>query len=188
MVAAVLADLDRNGSDRLWPIRKRLNDSIGSWWVVQDGAINQALRSAENRRWVSVDTDDDDRRVYTITERGAAALERWRTVREDELPPRRDDLMLRLVFLASEPEPELHSLIADRMNKIKIRLAELEEGLGETDHDGGFDERGRRLAAAGIAKQLEAEYAWLLDVQSEVAQRSASSDDEVDTTSSSGAA
>lgn len=158
MVAAVLADLAAHGPDRLWPTFRRIQAAVP--WEVTDGNVQGALSTATKAGWLEM-SEEDDTKLYAITDEGREALVRWAGARTEEIPTQRDELVLRLALLGGDLDAEAFlGLVADREHRIRVRLARLRELAGYLDET-DVAEAARKDAFAWAIELLEAELDWL---------------------------
>lgn len=105
-VAAVLAYLD-NGPQSGWDIANGLRDLVGDFWNITPSQIYRELRTMTATGLVQPgETEARDRRPYSITDTGRAALRAWLA---QPLEPDivRIPLLLRLflAFTTTDPDP-----------------------------------------------------------------------------------
>lgn len=165
MVAAVLADLDRHGPDRLWPVFRRIQAAVP--WEITDGNVQGALTTSTKAGWLDVSAVDDAK-VYSITDEGREALGRWVNARTEEIPTQRDDLVLRLALMGDGLDEEVFlNLVADREHRLRVRLARLQELAGYLDETDPV-ETARKDAFAWAMDLLETELDWLRQLNAKV--------------------
>ncbi|MCC7078508.1 MAG: hypothetical protein IT198_15400 [Acidimicrobiia bacterium] len=158
MVAAVLADLDRHGPDRLWPVFRRIQAAVP--WDVTDGNVQGAMTTCVKSGWLEV-SEVEGAKVYAMTDTGREAVASWMNARTEEIPTQRDELVLRLALLGDELDGDvLLNLVADKEHRIRVRLARLRELTDDLD---GSDplEAARKDAFTWATDLLETELDWL---------------------------
>jgi DNA-binding PadR family transcriptional regulator len=120
-VLGVLAERECHG----YLIAARLADRVGTG-PYNSGQIHQALEIIERRGWAVGDADvlpSRARRQFAITPEGRREFVAWLG---RPIPPsraQRDDVVLKMVFLAEHDVPRLVQLLEDRKREYVRRLA-----------------------------------------------------------------
>lgn len=146
----VLGLIERTGEATPYDLKQIVAASVGNFWSVPHSQLY-----AEPERLVGEDylverrePAGRRRRLYSLTERGRAALAGWRAEPTAELPELRDPGLLKLFFGAEE-----HSLAAVRREAHRAKLAAYE---AHRRLDPGEGARGPwRALDAGIAHERE---------------------------------
>ena len=103
---ALLGLLSR-GSHSGYDLKKQIESSIGHFWRESYGQIYPNLKLLERTGHVTSELERQegrpDKKVYTITNAGRAALERWLEGSPKPTPPR-NELLLKLFFAHHSPE------------------------------------------------------------------------------------
>ncbi len=98
-----------------YTLKQRFDGSVRSFWSVTQSQIYRELHALEQEGLVEPTTlpgdGKPDRKVYSLTEAGRAALERWL---DEPLEPLllRHPLLLKLVFAAHMPPERLDDILA----------------------------------------------------------------------------
>jgi DNA-binding PadR family transcriptional regulator len=120
-VLGVLTERECHG----YEIGARLAERVGAG-PYNSGQIHQALEIIERRGWAIGDTDvlpSRARRQFTITPEGRREFIAWLS---RPIPPgraQRDDVVLKMIFLAEHDVPGLVQLLEDRKREYVRRLA-----------------------------------------------------------------
>ena len=87
-----------------YEIKQFMDSSTGHFWYAKLSQIYMTLKSLEENGLliseVKPQEDRPDRRMYTITEAGRAALRRWLAEPVTEVEPTKEPLLLKLFFAA----------------------------------------------------------------------------------------
>jgi DNA-binding PadR family transcriptional regulator len=154
LVLALLATSDSHGYD----LRRNFDAHFGSVWApVNDGQVYVTLTRLEKEGHIShhvVHQDDrPDRKVFTITDTGRAALTEW--LKEQPTPPTvRSETMMRILAAAVSGFADHKVLIRDAKRAYRSALASLEELRAVEDPV-------RSLLVESAALQIEADLTWL---------------------------
>ena len=102
-----------------YDLKQMIDQSISHFWHAYHSQIYTTLRQMEQDALVSSvfirEEGQPDRRVYTITDAGKAALSAWLDQSMTEMTPIKEELLVRLFFSARrEPEKVLAELILQR--------------------------------------------------------------------------
>lgn len=98
-----------------YDLHQAMGSSTGFFWYAQLSQVYTTLKRLEGKGWVTShiepQQDRPDRRVYTVTPDGDAALDDWLGTPLTELEPRKELLLLRLFFSGRlDPATTLASL------------------------------------------------------------------------------
>jgi PadR family transcriptional regulator AphA len=142
----VLGLLKWRGESTPYELKAFLEKSVENFWPVPHTTFYAEPARLATGGYLSERQEPGGRRrkLYALTEKGAAALEEW-IAADDMAPPQlRDDGMLK-IFVGADPLPILEA----RRRWHEAKLAELEDYLADVDEDDGPG--GPRLALmAGI--------------------------------------
>jgi DNA-binding PadR family transcriptional regulator len=120
----VLAEGDCHG----YEIAARLADRVGTG-PYNSGQIHQALELIERKGWAIADADvlpSRARREFSITPAGRREFMHWLSRPIPAGRAQRDDVVLKMVFLAQQDLPRLIRLLDDRKREYMRRLAALQ--------------------------------------------------------------
>ncbi|WP_437679219.1 PadR family transcriptional regulator [Sorangium sp. So ce131] len=115
-----------------YTLKQRFDGSVRSFWSVTQSQIYRELHALEREGLVEARTEPGDgkpdRKVYSLTEAGRAALKRWI---EEPLEPLvlRHPLLLKLVFAADAPPKKLDEILARYAADTESQRAEYEARL-----------------------------------------------------------
>jgi PadR family transcriptional regulator, regulatory protein AphA len=143
----VLGLLKWLGESTPYDLKRFLEKSVENFWPVPHTTFYAEPARLARGGYLSERQESGGRRrrLYTLTDKGARALEAW-VAEADIAPPQlRDDGMLK-IFMGADPVP----IFAARRRWHEAKVAELEGYLAASDEAG--DQEGPRLALqAGIA-------------------------------------
>jgi DNA-binding PadR family transcriptional regulator len=113
-----------------YQLKRVLDEGISSFWPVNLAAIYPSLRKLEEEGLVESRREPSaegrpDRKVYTITDAGRAALAKWRRLAPDGAPSVRNPLYLKLLFAHEEDFPEAVSWVDKQVDRAQARLDQL---------------------------------------------------------------
>jgi DNA-binding PadR family transcriptional regulator len=123
-VLGVLAEGDCHG----YEIAARLADRVGTG-PYNSGQIHQALELLERKGWAVAEADvlpSRARREFTITPAGRREFVNWLARPIPAGRAQRDDVVLKMVFLAQQDLPRLIRLLDERKREYMRRLAALQ--------------------------------------------------------------
>jgi len=123
-VLGVLAEGDCHG----YEIAARLADRVGTG-PYNSGQIHQALELIERKGWAIAEADvlpSRARREFTITPAGRKEFLGWLARAIPAGRAQRDDVVLKMVFLAQQDLPRLIRLLDERKREYMRRLAALQ--------------------------------------------------------------
>jgi PadR family transcriptional regulator AphA len=151
---ALLALLDQLGEATSYEIKAAIEKSIANFWPVpHTTAYEEPARLAEGGYLAArQEAGGRRRKVYSITERGRAALREWAAEPTAAPPQLRDEHLLK-AFAGAPPQP----LLDQRVGWHREKLAELQGYLAEVSGAEGWQGSERALIA-GVAyhrKMLE---------------------------------
>jgi DNA-binding PadR family transcriptional regulator len=151
----VLGLLELCGEATPYRLKQLVADSVGHFWTIHHAQLYTEPERLTRGGYLheSRERGGRRRRLYSLTDRGREALERWRSEPTGDLYEVRSPGMLQLFFGADPAELAPAQLEAHRRE-----LAELE---AQREADSGHDPRGPWLALeAGIRHQQEAIRFW----------------------------
>jgi DNA-binding PadR family transcriptional regulator len=161
-----------------YEVAARMRNPVGYYWAESHGGIYPALRRVLEAGWVTVEAAPGpgprDKRVYTATPAGVAALGTWAAEAPAD-PPVRDELVLKVSSLwAAQPAAAVAMLVAeaDRWEKQRLEYAGIVAALADGDPEVGSAgwfglqtarrgeqfARGRGDWCRGIARDLAARF------------------------------
>ena len=119
----VLGLLDWAGESTPYRLKQLVAGSVGYFWTLQHAQLYTEPERLAKAGYVTERREDGGRRrrLYTITDRGRQALEKWRTESSGELAELREPAVLKLFFGADPAE-----LAAAQIPANRARLAEFE--------------------------------------------------------------
>jgi PadR family transcriptional regulator AphA len=142
-----------------YALKQRFDGSVGSFWTATQSQIYRELHGLEREglvRFAAIaGAGRPDRKVYSLTASGKAALARWR---EERLEPMvlRHPMLLKLVFAASLAPEALDATLVRFAREMKAKRAEYTARLG--------DERIFSLARSSREREL-----WRLGIEHGIA-------------------
>lgn len=148
-----------------YDLRKQFDSSVSFFWSAKHSQIYPELKALARERLVTFEVvrqaAKPDKKVYTITQSGRAALEAWVS---DDLEPKalRDTLLMKVWTLgAIEPSLALRSMqqFAAELEARRNHLENLEAALATPD----AHHVGPRLALTLGKQQCELYQRWLRD-------------------------
>ena len=125
-VLGLIAEEPRHG----YAVRAAFEERLGDFWQLNYGQVYQVLGILESQGFI-VSRDEQiakrpTRRVYSISPKGRAALQRWlEHPRVTTAKPFRDDFYARLLFLDQHDGDVLARLLKAQKDACEQRLAEL---------------------------------------------------------------
>jgi PadR family transcriptional regulator AphA len=136
----VLGLLSMLGEATPYDLKRMVSVSVGQFWTLPHSQLYSEPARLARAGYVTEQQEPDGRRrkLYSLTARGAAALEEWLAVITPEPYVLRDPALLKLFFGADARE-----LASDQLETHRRKLAEY-EALGEQDT--GEGRRGPWLA------------------------------------------
>lgn len=155
-VLGVLAEGECHG----YEIATRLADRVGAG-PYNSGQIHQALEVIERRGWALGDAEtlpSRARRCFSITPEGRREFVAWLS---RPIPPsraQRDDVVLKMVFLAEHDVSQLITLLEDRKREYVRRLGAYQRQLVQKD---AARDVVRGLVRDKFALQDESEIEWI---------------------------
>jgi DNA-binding PadR family transcriptional regulator len=155
-VLGVLAERECHG----YQIAARLAERVGAG-PYNSGQIHQALEIIERRGWAVGDTDvlpSRARRQFTITPEGRREFVAWLGRPVPPSRATRDDVVLKMVFLAEHDAPRLVQLLEDRKREYVRRLAAYQR---QPVSRGTARDLVRGLVREKFALQDESEIDWI---------------------------
>ena len=131
-----------------YDLKKRFAESDLLYWSGNSNQIYRSLVALHKdglvTQTIEQQTDNPDRKIYTITDAGRAALREW-VLTPPELPQVRHGFLIQLLW-ADQITPEaLDDLLAAYAEELRVRLLMLEEQIA----------RGAFLPAEGSDRQAQ---------------------------------
>jgi PadR family transcriptional regulator, regulatory protein AphA len=119
----VLGLLELAGESTPYALKQLVGSSVGYFWTLQHAQLYTEPERLATAGYVSETREETGRRrrLYTITAKGRAALEEWRTEPTSELAELREPALLKL-FFGADPK----RLAATQVAANRERLAEYE--------------------------------------------------------------
>ncbi len=112
-----------------YELKRSFEQFTGGFWELNHGQIYQSLERLASDGLVSytVETIDNapERKVYEVTAKGRAALERWLERNDARVRPLRDELFVRLAVMAHRPPEQLRELLASYRQTYAEHMREL---------------------------------------------------------------
>jgi DNA-binding PadR family transcriptional regulator len=126
-----------------YDLKRVIDLSTAHFWHAYHSQIYTTLRKMEDEGLVVSEMDEDDdrleRRVYTLTDAGRANLRAWLETPLTDLPPNKDELMVRLFFSG---ERNSEAIVEELRVQRALRRKQL-----EVYDDIPIDDNAARLAA-----------------------------------------
>jgi DNA-binding PadR family transcriptional regulator len=157
-ILGVLMDGDRHG----YELARTLAERVGGERY-NTGQIHQALEQLERAGWaVSRATVEAarSRRQFHVTAGGRTEFLRWLARPATGLRPARDDLLLKLVFLAERDRGAAVRLLEARRRDLLVELAE-QAGQRSEARRGSGGTRYAALTLEALRFRLEADLRWV---------------------------
>lgn len=158
----VLAKEPRHG----YELKAAFEEKAGGFWNINYGQIYSTLDRLTRAGLVEAETEETDsgreRKVYSITEKGATDLRQWLSRPVERRRPLRDELFVKLALLdPDEPDPMLR-LLEDQRQFYLAQMAELtrEKLKLQTEPPGG-DRLMTDLLIDAALFHAEADLRWL---------------------------
>ena len=119
----VLGLLEFAGESTPYALKQLVAGSVGYFWTLQHAQLYTEPERLATAGYVSETLEDTGRRrrLYTITEKGRAALDEWRAETTTDLAELREPALLKL-FFGADPK----GLAAAQVEANRARLAEYE--------------------------------------------------------------
>lgn len=149
-----------------YELKTAFEERAGGFWNINYGQIYSTLDRLTRAGLVEAETESTDagreRKVYSITKKGAADLRRWLMRPVERRRPLRDELFVKLALLdPNVPEPILR-LLEDQRQFYLARMAELtREKLRLQTEPGGGDRLMTDLLIDAALFHAEADLRWL---------------------------
>jgi DNA-binding PadR family transcriptional regulator len=123
---AVLTLVELLGPSTPYDLKQALESSIANFWMVPHTTFYAEPTRLANGGFLSEDQEAGGRRrkVYSLTDAGREALERWRSSAELTPPQLREEGVLK-IFAGGDPVP----IFRERREWHRAKLAELEDYL-----------------------------------------------------------
>lgn len=149
-----------------YELKAAFEEKAGGFWNINYGQIYSTLDRLTRAGLVKAETEESDggreRKVYSITEKGAADLRRWLVQPVQRRRPLRDELFVKLALLdPDEPEPIWH-LLEDQRQFYLAQMAELtRQKLKLQTEPAGGDRLMTDLLIDAALFHAEADLRWL---------------------------
>lgn len=155
-VLGLLAEHPLHGYD----LKTRFEQLLGGTWEVNIGQIYTTLARLERDGLVEGEDTRGDRgrRAYRLTEGGAKAFNDWLEQPEAEPEQLREDIYVKLLLLARQPDGRLPAMLAKQRRVHLQRLKDL-AGLERRARQQGRDDM--VLLIKGAILHTEADLKWL---------------------------
>lgn len=143
-----------------YEIATRLAERVGAG-PYNSGQIHQALEIIERRGWAIGETDlvpSRARRRFTITPEGRREFTAWLARPVPPARTQRDDVVLKMVFLADKDVPRLIEMLEDRKREYVRRLGAYQR---QPAPKGTVRDLVRSLVRDKFALQDETEIEWI---------------------------
>ena len=150
-----------------YDVRRTLAEMTDNLWEINPGHIYQAFRTLERDGLVTLadvvaQASFPDRKEYTVTESGRAALAVWLATPVPTRSSPRDETILKLVLLTEQNQPEaLARFLAAQRWRCEQDRQRLVVHCATLPSD---DRRGYLIAQAGIAA-IDAHLNWLAHLE-----------------------
>ena len=111
-----------------YDLKRMIDESTAHFWHAHHSQIYTSLREMEKDGWVSSQFIKNeslpDRRVYTLTEEGKKVLKEWLDKPMIELPPIKDEFIVRIFFSANRDKEKIRSELIVQQQLHQEHLAE----------------------------------------------------------------
>ena len=157
-ILGVLMDGDRHG----YELARMLAERIGGE-AYNTGQIHQALEQLQRAGWAVSRTTVEasrSRREFRVTSEGRVEFLRWLARPVAPLRPTRDDMLLKLVFLAERDRAAAVRLLEARKRELLNQLTEHLGAAAQAQH-GGTRTRYAALTLMALRFRLEADLHWV---------------------------
>lgn len=139
--------------------------SVAHFWPVTRTHIYNELARLERDGYVSArqvaQAKHPDKRVFRLTEAGAAALDEWLHTSEVTAERRRNPLLLKIFFAHRMPPDRLAELLARHRERVQADRERYTADMGMANPEEIYM---RATALYGL-RRLDAELAWLDEVE-----------------------
>jgi DNA-binding PadR family transcriptional regulator len=152
-ILGVLMDGNRHG----YELARTLAERVGGE-PYNTGQIHQALEQLERAGWAASRATVEaarSRREFRVTNDGRTEFLRWLASPVAPLRPVRDDMLLKLVFLAERDRGAALRLLETRRRELLVQLGEQPRGRGEART------RWAALTLEALRFRLEADLRWV---------------------------
>jgi PadR family transcriptional regulator AphA len=159
MLANILLGFLSYGPQTGYDLKKTLDTSTAFFWhaelaqiyptlkhLLEDGLIKSELETQDSR---------PDKRIYSITPAGRAALRKWLAEPLDDLPAKKDPVLLQLFFSGALDKP---TLLEQLRRQLAIHRAQLERYQAETKDTIQDQVTQSGLECEGVMWELVREY------------------------------
>ena len=128
----VLGLLELAGESTPYALKQAVAGSVGYFWTVQHAQLYTEPARLAEAGYVTEEREETGRRrkLYSITDKGRRALERWRSEAATDLAELREPAVLKL-FFGADPG----ALAAGQIPANRARLAEYEAIRDSMPHD-----------------------------------------------------
>lgn len=161
ILLGLIAQRDRTG----YEIKNLFASEIGDFWSSNHSQIYPELLRMERTGLVAsyVETVGTklERKFYSITAQGDAALASWMEEPLGDLAPSRDEFTMKLYFVSDAKDPLARQLFEEDMVRHKIKLRYLKERLQTIMSEGRASHYGHLLILRCAIRRERERLAWL---------------------------
>ncbi|MGL1903058.1 MAG: PadR family transcriptional regulator [Fibrobacterales bacterium] len=136
----VILGLLANGAETGYDIKCTIEKSISFFWSESYGQIYPALKKLQEIHWVKEAQGESiskrDKKTYTITPEGLAALDNW-IVSKTEMPSHREEVLLKLFLCSRSGSDAAEKILREHQDQFvekREELLSIEKMLMEMDH------------------------------------------------------
>ncbi len=138
------------GSMTGYDLKKYMDNSTQFFWHAELSQIYPTLKQLEAKGWIKAEVvpqdGKPDKKVYSITKAGRAALIGWLSEPLDETPPTKSPVLLKLFFLEALDKKDILLQMRRQLEAQQARLKhyqqETRKSIQEAARDAGLSQRG----------------------------------------------
>ena len=140
-------------------LQQEFEERTGEVWPLNVGQVYITLQRLERDGLVESDTEGGagPQKRFTITQAGGAELEAWLRTPADDIPPPRDELVIKILISLRVPGADVH----DIMQVHRRHMIELMHRYWRLKAEAAEDDIGLALVADAEMFRLEAIVRWL---------------------------
>jgi DNA-binding PadR family transcriptional regulator len=149
-------------------LRQEFESRTGEVWPLNVGQVYTTLQRLERDGLVTSDGDDGQQKRYRTTDDGQAELLAWLRTPPDDVPPPRDELLIKVLVAVQVPGVEVDDVIQTH----RRHLVELMQRYTGVKADAAEDDVALALVVDAELFRIEGAVRWLDSAQARLRQRS----------------
>lgn len=122
-----------------YDITKAFDSDIGEFWSANHSQIYPLLKRLEDNQLIShrliITGEKLEKKLYSITELGAAELHHWISEPTPALSATKDEFILKLYFIRNSSDSRLQPMLTEQLNLHKSKLAHLQLQMEQKFHN-----------------------------------------------------